>query len=618
VAQTVHHRIRRNGVELMCGIAGIIAPEAKRYESHIRSMITSLKHRGPDADGVLFFDSCVLGHTRLSIIDLATGAQPMRDACTENAVTFNGEIYGYREIKKQLTDYPFASTSDTEVILALYNKYSGTCAAHLPGMFSFAIWDDHQKLLYCARDRFGEKPFYYATGRGGEFIFASEIKAILATGLIDPVLDMESIAYYLQFLYVPPGRTIYKNVFTLPPAHQLKYSKKSIIIERYWELPECRYTISPMEAEQEFKRLFEQAVRRQLVADVPVGAFLSGGLDSSTIVAVASKYKENLKTFSFLFETLKDDPVMAKETALMYGTDHLELTDQSFDIADALLTMQKVYDEPFADSSSIPTYIISRLAREHTTVVLSGDAGDELLAGYSFWYHPLMMMEPGFFAYVAGNLATGAAFWKRRIGDAQIRLGVQLRKAFGNITAAHTAQKKYFQDQELAELGLKPFVNTGFYRETNSLDDALRADLTDYMPGDILVKTDRATMAHGLELRTPFLDVDFASFCISLPWQLKMNLDQDKFIMRRAYEQAWPQSVRTRGKEGFGAPVQAWLKRPSVAQLKNRYLCNTESALCEILPSARIAHYTAGDDYRTWILLTLALWLDTHPWKLDT
>jgi asparagine synthase (glutamine-hydrolysing) len=302
----------------------------------------------------------------------------------------------------------------------------------------------------------------------------------------------------------------------------------------------------------------------------------------------------------------------------MYGTDHLELTDQSFDIADILLTMQKVYDEPFADSSNIPTYIISRLAREHTTVVLSGDGGDELLAGYTFWYHPLMMMEPGFFAYVTGNLTATAASWKRRIGNPQIRIGMILRKTFGNIAAAHTAQKKYFQDQELTELGLTPFVNEGFFRRANCLDDALRADLTDYMPGDILVKTDRATMAHGLELRTPFLDVDFASFCISLPWQLKMNLDQDKFIMRRAYEQAWPQSVRTRGKEGFGAPVQAWLKRPSLMQLKSKYLYNNQSALHELFPHDKIAQYKYTDDYKTWILLVLALWLDTHPWKQKT
>ena len=282
-------------------------------------------------------------------------------------------------------------------------------------------------------------------------------------------------------------------------------------------------------------------------------------------------------------------------------------------VGELLQTMQRVYDEPFADSSNIATYVISMLARKHIPVVLSGDGGDELLAGYTFWYHPLLMMEPGFFTMMVGRLSGQHAWWNRKMADGFVQAGLGLRNGFSGIAEAHAAQKKYFSDRELDLFGIPRVAGDGASRSGATLDDALRSDLTNYMPGDILVKVDRAAMAHGLELRAPFLDVDFASFCIGLPWQLKMNLDQDKYIMRKACGDLWTDDIRVRGKEGFGAPVQRWLKRPDVALLKEKHLVNPDSALYAVLPPAHVRQHIASDSYKTWTLLVLAMWLETHP-----
>jgi asparagine synthase (glutamine-hydrolysing) len=373
----------------MCGIAGIVADSPRGYEDRVWEMVNCLGHRGPDGSGVHIFDNCILGHTRLTIVDLETGSQPMLCALTDVGVTFNGEVYGYKTIRAAIPDYPFRTKSDTEVLLALYHHHGRSLPEKLPGMFSFAIWDNRMRELFCARDRFGEKPFYYAQGARGEFLFASEIKALLASGLVTPVLDEEAVAHYMKYLYVHPHRSIYRNIHALPPAHYLRYAEGKIQVERYWTLPDTDSKIELPEAADQFRMLFEQAVSRQLVADVPVGAFLSGGLDSSTVVAVASRFCPKLHTYSFAFEDSVSELPFAREVAARYRTEHVELADDTVDIAELLVAMQQVYDEPFADSSNIPTYMISRLAREHTKVILTGDGGDELLAGYP-WYRPLL------------------------------------------------------------------------------------------------------------------------------------------------------------------------------------------------------------------------------------
>lgn len=605
----------------MCGIAGIVAPDCVRYESVVDRMVAALSHRGPDGFAAHFFTGCALGHSRLSIIDLKTGDQPMFSPDYKVAVTFNGEIYGYREIKKDLPDYAFTTTSDTEVVLALYERYGTDMLKHLPGMFAFALWDERTQTFFAGRDRFGEKPFYYAWGTNGEFVFASEIKALLASGLLQPKLNRKSVTHYLRHLYVHPHQTIYSNVFVLPPAHNLVLRDGRLTLEKYWRLPETKEVVSVEDAIDEFQHLFERAVEQQLVADVPVGAFLSGGLDSSSVVAAASRKRARLRTLSFGFGDSINELPHAREIAQLYETDHVELEDRHEDIAALMIEMARVYDEPFADSSNIPTYLISREARRYCKVVLTGDGGDELLGGYDFWYRPLRNMQrtspkltrmAGVMRYAAGiSHRTGLL---RSAELQQKAQGAEMWKRFSSIAEAHLVQNTYFTDAELQQLNAYVNSNGSDAPGTNPLrqtvDAAMRMDLQDYMPGDILVKTDRASMAHGLELRAPFLDVDFASFCISLPDRLKITDRQDKWILRQCYGRYWTEAIREKRKQGFGAPVGEWLKLAGVARLKSKVLDNPGHALFSLVPFQASRAYVAKDNYQTWILLMLGLWLE--------
>jgi asparagine synthase (glutamine-hydrolysing) len=613
----------------MCGITGIITPGVEKYREEIERMVGTLRHRGPDDMGTCFFSQCALGHTRLTIIDPEKGHQPMLSQDRMLAVTFNGEIYGYQDLRRSMKEYSFQTFSDTEVLLALYAVYGEAMLSHLPGMFAFALWDERKAMLFCARDRFGEKPFYYALGQKGEFLFASELKAIIASNLVEPALSEESLVHYFRHLYVHPSRSIYENIYALPPAHSLTYKDGRIEVNRYWHLPATDETIAIPEATERFRFLFDKAVRSQLVADVDVGAFLSGGLDSSTVVAVASDHKKKLKTISFGFSEANNDLPFAREVAAQYETDHEELWDRDLNIADLLVTMSSVYDEPFADSSNIPTYLICRAARRHLKVVLTGDGGDELLAGYDFWYAPLYQME---------NTALGPP-WKqtwvqlfsrilRRIGlstdnrSTTKDLAWEWRRAFGTIARAHLSAHSYMRDADFARLGLGAIPEPEALPEelslSDTLDDVLRLDLQCYLPGDILVKIDRASMANGLELRAPFLDVDFATFCISLPSRLKINAEGDKLILREAYADCWPPSLQNRGKQGFGAPVEKWLRQPSVYELKRSMLDDRQRKIFDVLSFEGTRFLVEQNNQKTWTLLMLALWMENHSFSWRT
>jgi len=613
----------------MCGIAGIIhSGELYETPEKIKKMVGSLSHRGPDGSGHILYKKCALGHARLSIVDVSGGAQPMRSSATEKvAITFNGEIYGYKEIKSAVAGYNFKNESDTELIISLYHMLGTKLVKKLPGIFSFAIWDDSNETLFCARDRFGEKPFYYAIGKNGEFIFSSEIKAITASGLVRPKLSKRAVMNYLRCLYVKPDETIYENIFTLPPAHCLVFKNGCIAIERYWKMPVSNYKINFNDACAEFERLIENSVRKQLVADVPVGAFLSGGLDSSTIVAIASKYKPDIKTISFGFGDSSELPY-ARAVAERYRTDHVEIVEKDYDIASLIVEMQKIYDEPFADSSNIPTYLISKAAVKHLKVVLSGDGGDEMMAGYSFWYFPLMKLEKAFKENVVKRymfLAAAKLMSKLNISPGLFsgeRLNLyRMCRRYKNLSAAHAAQNSYFDENDLSRL----FPDREKLSESkilpraaySTLDEAIREDIADYMPGDILVKTDRASMACGLELRSPFLDVEFASFCISLPSNLKIDGMKDKLIMRSCFEKKWPAEVASRPKQGFGAPVEKWLDLKGVLELKNKYIFNKSNLIFSLLPYDEIIKIFKNNDYRSWALLNLSLWLETRNFSFD-
>ena len=608
----------------MCGIAAIVAPQSGDYQGVLQQMMKALKHRGPDGDGMHFFKSCALGHTRLSVVDIGGGAQPMLSSVSPTGITFNGEIYEYRSIRASLDQYPFRTASDTEVILALYEQYGPQCPRYLNGMFAFALWDDAKQELLCARDRFGEKPLFYATGMRGELLVASEIKAIVASGLVRPVLNKSALAHYLKYLCVPASETIFVNIHVLPPAHAMRYRNGQVTIERYWHLPPpASSVLSLQDAAQEFQRLFNKAVERCLVADVPVGLFLSGGLDSSSVVAIASQYARGVKTFFFDFEKNSTERRYARDVAQKYQTDHIELSDARAPIADLIVEMQGVFDEPFADSSNIPTWLLSRSARQYLKVVLAGDGADELLGGYTYWYRPLWYMEQASQharAYTPLlRLATryaGGWFPSVQASLSYQLAGIEYRQRYRSVVEAHHAQRTYFSDEQLAVLGLSaddPVTTRG---HAQSLDDVLREDVEDYLPSDILTKVDRSSMAHGLEVRSPFLDVDLASFCVSLPVRFKMNGQTDKLLLRQALSHVWPASVRRRGKQGFGAPIAEWLKRDDVAKLKEEYLDNPQQKMFAVLPFEQTRDFVDRGDYLTWILLVLAVWIDRHDFAL--
>jgi asparagine synthase (glutamine-hydrolysing) len=598
----------------MCGIAGIVGPGAERHREALSRMVAALRHRGPDGEGTHFFPGCALGHTRLSIVDLATGDQPMLGPGDETAIVLNGEIYGYRELRESLADYPFKTTSDTEVVLMLYLKFREKMPEALPGMFAFALWDEQRQRLLAARDRFGEKPFFYARGPDAEFIFASEIRAILASGLVTPRLSRESVAHFLRRRFVHPHRTIYENVHTLPPAHALTLTDGAVEVRRYWNLPPpVRESVGVDNAADWLRRFFSSTVKRQLVADVPVGAFLSGGLDSSTVVAAASAHRKGIRTISFGFRGEMDERPYAREVAAKFGTDHVEVDEIDLPVAAMMRRMAEVYDEPFADSSAIATYAVCAEARKHLKVVLTGDGADELLAGYDWWYAPLLDMErePRHSDFRRLVLRIAAAALRRTgrfDGPARRLRGIDLRGEHGTVGVAHSRLREFFSDAELAALDLPipPREEGG-----DSLDAALRADLATYLPGEILLKADRASMAHGLELRAPFLDAAVAEFLAALPSSLKLSGTESKIVLRRAFSRDWPESIRRRGKQGFGAPVDRWLLRDDVQELVARCFDDPGSRLNTLLPREAVAAFRDEGRHRTWALLTLGLWLDS-------
>jgi asparagine synthase (glutamine-hydrolysing) len=586
----------------MCGIAGIAGNNVQRHQQPVRQMTDAIAHRGPDGDAKVVFENCILGHRRLSIIDLTTGDQPMHSG-KGASIVFNGEFYGFLNVKKNLV-YNWQTSSDTEVILALYHQYGPQkFIKQMRGMFAFALWDEKEQLFIAARDRFGEKPFYYALTGDNELIFASEIKAILASGLIKPEINTESLTHYLQHLYVHPYHSIYKNIFVLPSAHQLSFQNGKITVSRYWDLPMRQLKISKEEAKEECFRLLLKAVQEQLIADVPVGCFLSGGLDSSTITALASlNSKQQLTTISFSFGKDISEFPFSRAVSEKYQTNNIELHQDDFDIANWFEKMIAVYDEPFADSSNIPTYLISRLAAQKFKVVLTGDGGDELMAGYSGWYRNLYNMQrPDGIKGVIKN-------WVKKIRHPKYRNN--------NIAAMHLQQNNYFSPEELKSIcGFHAGYTFNKFTEQpyNTIDSAMRMDLQDYMPGDILVKTDRAAMANSLELRAPFLDVDFAEFCISLPEEFKINKETDKLLLRESFGRLWPASLSNRHKQGFGAPVQEWLKQKGMMELKNEFLLNSKNKIYNWLDYSNVSKYAARDNYQTWLLLTLAVWMQQHP-----
>lgn len=585
----------------MCGIAVILPGSGLSVSPFaIDRMTAALHHRGPDARQAVRLPGCHLGHTRLSVIDPLNGAQPMHHPSGRLTLVFNGEIFNHLDLRRDLEaeGVGFQTNCDTEVLLMGYARWGRAVLGRLNGQFAFAVWDSVERTLFVARDRFGEKPLYWAHTPAGGLLVASEIKAILAAGMLQPRLDMLSVDAYLGLFYVPPDRTIYENVYTLPPAHAAIFRADGTHEQwRYWEPRySCCAGLDVDEAVGHVRTLLEKAVRRQTAADVPVGAFLSGGLDSSTIVGLMSGHTSTpVKTFSVGFADLIDELPFARDVARAFRTDHHEL-QMNIDVAAMLDRMIDAYDEPFGDSSNIPTFLVSEYARRTVKVALSGDGADEIFGGYE-WYRSLLGATD--FGSADGS---GSRMWERHVSAATHAL-VDRGMLWGPRRAPPAASA-------LRENYPVPHGATG-------MDAATAFDAACYLPGDILVKVDRAAMAHGLETRSPFLDVDLAEFVLGLPWQMRFDVGDTsvaptslKSLLRRSCQDLWPESVRSRGKQGFGAPVRHWLDQPAVAAAWERVI-RPNAPLRFLLPGVS---EVAPDlrPQRKWTLLCLGLWLERN------
>ncbi len=605
----------------MCGLAVFVHGAVSREPVFIERMTRALLHRGPDAHATSRTAGCDLGHTRLSIIDLSSGDQPMQSADGRLWIVFNGEIYNYRSLREELAGlgYAFLTQSDTEVILAAYAAWGARCLDRFRGMYAFVIWDPQSQALFAARDPFGEKPLYYAITDDKCLLFASEIRAIETTGLVRRELDLESIDAYLALGYVPPDRSIWSAVRPLPPGHYMRWSSGKTEIVRYWVPSPGTRALGLDDAAERLRELLGQAVERQLVADVPVGAFLSGGHDSSAVVALmAERSTKSVQTFSVGFGSLINELPYAQSVARRYRTEHHEVDLGEPPVAELLERMSEVYDEPFADSSSIPTYLISQFARQRVKVVLAGDGGDELFGGYT-WYNPLLLAERmtrSYLRWIALRLLSKVMrdrnAWLRRHS---LALGLAAR--WPDTWTRAVMGETYFGVAERKALWVgrpgapAPFWPGALYRPpagVQGLDRAFYFDLTSYLPGDILVKVDRASMAHGLECRAPLLDRDLAEFALSLPASLKVSADDNKIVFKEAASQWWPDEVRSRSKHGFGAPYLTWLGLPAVRGLLSNVL-RPGSRLRSLLPGLDSAALQRPS-YKTWMLLVLGLWLE--------
>jgi asparagine synthase (glutamine-hydrolysing) len=565
----------------MCGICG--AADLNVTEARLRHATDLMRHRGPDDAGYFRTNRVALGMRRLSVIDLAGGSQPKTNESGTVQVVFNGEIYNFRELRRQLTDrgHVFESHSDTEVIVHGYEEWGTECFRRLNGIFTIAVWDAPNERLVLARDHLGIKPLFYCPDNG-QLVFGSELKPVLALLASIPEIDPYSFAMYLRYQYVPTPRSILMGVCKLPPAHFLAYdlSSHALRVERYWDPMEFaenkRQVKGVAEAEALVEDAMRSAVKRQLISDVPLGAFLSGGIDSSTVVALMGEISTGTtKTFSIGFrEKSVDESPYAREVAQHLGTEHHERIVTAEEALEILPRLHHFFDEPFSDSSAIPTYLVSQLARQHVTVSLSGDGGDELFGGYDryMWFLRLrhLWRIP---AVMRGGLAL--------LGQHSPGYPGRRARAAVSVLRAPTAADAY--RNLVAPVGdtilhAVTFLGADSYRTNQEwpsqnfsrwplLEAMMLTDLTTYLPDDILTKVDRASMACSLEARVPFLDRELVEIVLSLPVELR-SYGEPKGLLKRILRRHIPSRLVDRPKMGFGIPIHEWLRNQLYQSLR--------------------------------------------------
>ena len=585
----------------MCGIAGLLGfRDVLSAKTRVTSMANALSHRGPDDSSEWIGDGIALAHRRLSVLDLSyAGRQPMHSANERYVLVFNGEIYNHNQLRGQIGDVSWRGTSDTETLLAAINEWGlEKTLPKLTGMFAFALWDKEKRELMLARDRLGEKPLYYGW-IGKEFVFSSELKSLRTHPGWSREIDREALSSYMNFGYVPAPFSIFSGIKKLLPGTYLKIldvNSPSTKIDpvHYWRALDVAMQsplpISDKVAVDRLESLLTQSVKRQMLSDVPIGAFLSGGIDSSTVVALMqSQNSSPVRTFSIGFiEEEHDEAVHAKAVASHIGTIHTELYVTPNDAIDVIPNLPSVYDEPFGDSSAIPTCILAEMTKSHVTVALSGDGGDELFGGYNRHFfgnaiYNRMHYFPLFYRRLFSQAITAISpkVWDLLANPLvallpsnlrQSNIGDKLHKLAGIIDVKFPQdiyQRLISQarDKEEVVIGAMPCLSwsqseaTQFYKE-NFIEKMMFQDLAGYLSDDILVKVDRAAMASSLETRIPMLDHDLIKFAWSLPIEKKVRSGQGKWLLRQVLDRHVPKALTDRPKKGFGVPLDAWLRGP--------------------------------------------------------
>ncbi len=621
----------------MCGIVGFVNNSSSAPDrSVLERMNSAISHRGPDDDGFFVDAKAALGMRRLSIIDVAGGKQPMHNETQTKWIVFNGEIYNFQRIRKDLEErgHRFYTHSDTETVIHLYDEYGTDCVDHLRGMFAFAIWDAEEKVLFIARDRVGKKPLLYSHRPDGGLVFGSEFKALLEHPSVSREVDLDAIDSYLSYLCVPAPMTAFKGIRKLEPGHWLRWKAGSIETKRYWR-PDFskKLDISESEAIEETTRLLGEATRMRLISEVPLGAFLSGGVDSSIVVALmAEASQQPVKTFSIGFEEQDYSELKyARRVAEHVGAEYNEFIVKP-NALEVLPLLVDHYGEPYADSSAIPTYYVAKETRRHVTVALNGDGGDESFAGYEryaamklaerYQRIPTLLRKP--FIEKALGLLPSSELKRGRVRDAKrfiraAELPVTDRY-FRWVTAFDQAAKAgIYTDRfarEVADRRASRFLEPWFTAANGSgvLDAALLTDQMTYLPNDLLVKVDIATMANSLEARSPFLDHKVIEFAAALPASMKMRGFQTKSLLKKVAARLVPRDVVYRKKMGFGVPIGKWFRDEMKGFVREILL--SERSLGrgivrpEVLKLYVDEHTSAQRDhsFQLWAFLMLELW----------
>ncbi|HEX7057797.1 MAG TPA: asparagine synthase (glutamine-hydrolyzing) [Bacilli bacterium] len=612
----------------MCGIAGIVTYDKSEPSSEqLKRMTDAIAHRGPDDSGFFRESGVGLGFRRLSIIDLAGGQQPMTNEDSTLWLVFNGEIYNFPELRRALTEkgHRFKTQCDSEVVLHSYEEFGTDCVKRFRGMFAFAIWDCGKRLLFAARDHFGIKPFYYASGNNG-FLFASEIKSILASGEMERKVDWQSLYHYMTFQYVPDPRTMFAGIKKLPPAHTLIATEEGrVSLSRYWNPVFAPKRQSFHDAVEQIRASLQDSVKHHLVSDVRRGCFLSSGVDSTAIAAMM-RQMEPIKTFSVGFAGPNNETVVAKETARALGTEHYVNVITAADYFASVPKAVWLQDEPVADPAAIALYHVARLAKEHVTVVLSGEGADELFGGYRIYREPLALKPLNWlplaakrFLHLLVSAIPGNFYGKNYL----LRGTTPLQERFfGNANIFPDMLKQRLLRQTC--LRGKQLVPAGravqeLYRQCRHLDPVSQMQYIDlhlWLPGDILMKADKMTMAHSLELRVPFLDKELFAVAASIPASYRIAGGTTKYVFRKAMEGIIPDFILHRPKLGFPVPMRDWLKGERGRQLLD-VIC--ESGVTEYFNLAEVwrlfaLHRDGKADFsrHLWVLYVFALWHMTY------